>query len=148
MSKLHHLEETINTKTGEITSIRKSFSIKSKNTEEFYFTFLAGLNAICELTRPSDIKVLSCLCARAEFNTGLVSLSSTTRKEITTKLKISSQSLSNSLGRLKEKSLLTGDKGDFIISPQHFWKGTTDERARLLTERKIGIIVNYEFDNK
>lgn len=144
MSKLQHIEETVNTITGEISVIRKTFSVKSKTTEEFYFTFLTGLNAICELSRPSDMKILSILCARAEFNTGKVKLTPQSRKEIVDKLKISPQSFTNSVSRLKEVHLLSGAHGEYEINPQHFWKGTTDERNRLLKDKKV--TVNYDFD--
>lgn len=146
MPKLQHIEEDINVKTGEVKTIRKTFAVKTKNTEDFYLTFLSGLNAICELTRPSDIKILTSLCAVAEYNTGKVKLTSEDRKKIINKLDISAQSFSNSINRLKEANLLEGERGDYIVNPQCFWKGTTDERNRLLKQRSADILLKYRSD--
>lgn len=148
MPKLQHIEENIDAKTGEVKTIRKTFSVKSKNTEEFYLTFLSGLNAICDLSRPSDIKILTALCAMAEFNTGKVKLTSHDRKDLIKRMNISAQSFSNSINRLKEASLLTGERGDYEVNPQCFWKGTTDERQRLLKERSADILLKYRTDEK
>lgn len=146
MSKLQHIEETIDTNSGEVTTIRKTFAVKSKNTEEFFITFLSGLNAICEMSRPSDIKLLAILCSKAEFNTGRVRVTSDDRREILTKLNIATQAFTNSINRLKEQHLISGGRGDYIISPQHFWKGTTDERNKLIKDRRIDILLKYKTD--
>lgn len=147
MGKLHHIEENIDTRTGEVKTVRKTFSVRSKNTEDFYLTFLSGLNAICDLSRPSDIKILTVLCAMAEYNTGKVKLTSHDRKKIIKKLSISAQAFSNSINRLKEASLLEGERGEYKVNPQHFWKGTTDERHRLLKQRSADILLKYR-DNE
>lgn len=141
--KLRHVTETVNTTTGEITSIQKTFSIKADTTEQFYITFLTGLNAIDTLSRPSDIKTLGHLCARAEYNTGVVRISGGIRRELEARLGISTQSLSNSLGRLKIAGLISGKGGDFEINPHCFWKGTTDERNRLLRNKQADITFKY-----
>lgn len=143
MSKLQHIEEQIDTSTGEVKTIRKTFAIKAKNSEDFFLTFLSGMNAICSLSRPSDIKVLTIMCSIAEFNTGKVKLTIKERKTIYKKLNISAQSLSNSLKRLKESGLVSGDRGDYEVNPQYFWKGTTDERNKLLKQQKADILLKY-----
>lgn len=144
--KLQHREEIIDASTGEVKIIKKTFAVKTKTTEDFYLTFFSGMNAICELTRPSDIKILVALCARAEFNTGKVKLTSQDRKEVVEKLGISPQSFSNSINRLKEAKLLEGDRGSYEINIQHFWKGTTDERSRLLKQKQADILLKYRID--
>jgi hypothetical protein len=146
MKKLTRITETVNTGTGEVTTIEKTFTVSSKNSEEFYITFLSGMNAVCELARPSDIKVLSILCTKAVFNTGRVALTPKDRKEIIDKLGIKPQSFSNSINRLKTAGLLSGDRGEYIINPQHFWKGTTDERNKLLREKRIDLLFKYKID--
>lgn len=148
MAKLQHVEETLDRRTGELVTVKKTFAIKSKSTEEFYLTFLSGLNAICELSRPSDIKILTVLCTMAEFNTGRVKLMSCDRASIIKQLSISPQSFSNSIKRLKEAGLLHGDRGDYEVNPQHFWKGTTDERQRLLKQKSADILLKYTQDGK
>lgn len=141
--KLQHIEESFDKESGKVTTVRKTFSVRSKDTEEFYITFLSGLNAICELSRPSDIKILAILCSRAEFNTGRVALTSEDRKDIMKKLGVKPQAFSNSVNRLKKSNLLQGERGDYKINPQHFWKGTTDERNKLLRDKKFDILLKY-----
>ena len=141
--KLKNVTEHVDTTTGEVVSISKTFTVKSNNTEEFFITFLSGLNAICELSRPSDIKVLALMCAKAEFNTGSVRLSAGDRKEIMDKLGCSAQAFSNSLSGLKKASLVSGGRGDYEINPHCFWKGTTDERNRLLRDKHMDLLLKF-----
>ena len=147
MAKLQHTEETTDHRTGEILTVKKTFAVKSKKTEDFFFTFLSGLNAIIPLSRASDIKILTQLCVRAEFNTGKVKLASSDRKDILKLLAIKPQAFTNSLSRLKEAKLLTGDRGEYEINPQYFWKGTTDERAKLLKNRSAQLLLKYDIDD-
>jgi len=144
VKKLHHVEETIDKNTGEVSVIKKTFSVKTNNTEEFYITFLSGINALCGLSRNSDIKVLAMLCSIAEYNTGRVKVTSKTRKDIMDKLSMkSSQAFSNSINRLKKGSLINGERGEYEINPEYFWKGTTDERNKLLKEKKIDLLIKF-----
>ena len=145
MGNYKHKTETIDATTGEVQTITKSYSIKKKKSEDFFFVFLSGLNAIISLTRPSDIKILTCLCDKAEFNTGRVKLTPTDREEITKKLNIKSQAFSNSLTRLRKSGLVEGTKGEYVVNPQCFWKGTTDERERLLKEKSFNLNLKYEY---
>ena len=146
MAKLRHIEETVDTTTGEVKTVTKTFSVKSKNKEDFFMVFLTGLNAICSLSRPSDIKVLVELCSRAEFNTGKVRLTPVDRKEMLEKMKIKAQSLSNSLKRLRGVGLIEGSHGVYEVNPQCFWKGTTDERNKLLRERSAELVLKFRCD--
>jgi DNA-binding transcriptional ArsR family regulator len=143
---LQHIEYTEDRRTGEIATIRKSFSVKSKTREEFFMVFLSGLNAICSLSRPSDIKILACLCERAEYNTGVVRLTPEDRQELIKKLEISSQAFSNSLTRLRTAGLIDGSRGGYEVNPQHFWKGETNERGRLLKAKSLDLLTKYRQD--
>ena len=62
-------------------------------------------------------------------------------------LAIKPQAFTNSLSRLKEAKLLTGDRGEYEINPQYFWKGTTDERAKLLKNRSAQLLLKYDIDD-
>lgn len=142
--RLKHVEETLDQTTGEISVVHKTFSIKADSSEKFFITFLSGLNAICGLSRPSDIKVLAILCSMAEFNTGKVIMTSSARKEIMKKLGIKTpQALSNSISRLKKEHLLEGERGEYEINPQYFWKGNTNERDKLLREKRMNLTLKY-----
>lgn len=144
--KLQHMEESVDLRTGEVTTIRKTFSMKAKNREEFFMVFLSGLNAICSLTRPSDIKILACLCERAEYNTGVIKLTSDERRKITDKLGIKAQAFSNSLARLKKANLVTGSQGTYEVNPQHFWKGETNEREKVLKAKSADVWLQVRQD--
>ena len=146
MSKLQHIEETTDATTGELKTVKKTFAVKSKHKEDFFFVFLSALNAIEPLSRPSDIKVLMHLCSMAEFNTGKVKLAPSDRKRMMDAMKIRPQAFSNSLARLKEVGLITGGRGEYEVSPQYFWKGTTDERGRLLKTRSADLLLKFSTD--
>lgn len=144
MTKYKQVSSEIDHDTGEVRTVTKSFSVKKQRSEEFFFVFLTGLNAICSLTRPSDIKILTHLCSRAEFNTGTVKLTPCDRDALIEELKIKAQAFSNSLGRLKKAGLVEGERGVYTVNPQCFWKGTTDEREKLLKNKSFKLILNYE----
>jgi hypothetical protein len=141
--KLAHIEETTDRTTGELVTVKKTFAVKSKTTEEFFMIFLSGMNALCALSRPSDIKILACLCERAEYNTGVVRLTSLDRASIMDKLSIKPQAFSNSLSRLRSANLVTGHRGAYEVNPQHFWKGETNERQRLLKAKSMDVLLQY-----
>ena len=144
--KLAHIEETTDRTTGELVTVKKTFAVKSKTTEEFFMIFLSGLNALCALSRPSDIKILACLCEKAEYNTGVVRLTSLDRASIMEKLQIKPQAFSNSIARLKAANLVTGNRGAYEVNPQHFWKGETNERQRLLKAKSMDILLQYRHE--
>ena len=146
MTKLSHIEKKLDTRTGEVVTVTKTFSVKNKNKDEFFLTFLDALNAICKLSRAGDLKVLALMCSLADFNKGTVRLSPTDRKDMMEKIGCNTQSLSNSLGRLRTCGLIVGNRGNFEINPQYFWKGTTDERNRLLREKKLELHVKFSVD--
>jgi len=146
--KLKHVTENIDRTTGEVITTSKTFTVAAKNTEEFFFTFLSGLNAICHLSRPSDIKILALLCSKAEYNTGIVRLTTSDRKEIISKLNSTTQSFSNSMTRLRKEGLIVGDHGNYEINPHYFWKGTTDERNKLLRDKKMDILLKFKMNNE
>jgi len=142
MGRLQHTEEEINVSTGEVKTIRKTFATKVKSKQDFFMVFLHGLNSICELSRPSDIKVLVYLCSKAEYNTGRVRLSAGDRVILMETLDIRKQSLSNSLRRLVEVNLLEGSKGTYVVNPQAFWKGETNERERILKAKSVALMID------
>ena len=144
--KLRHVEEISDAKTGELKIVSKTFAVKAESSEEFFFTFLGALNVICELSRPTDLKLLSILCTMCEYNTGKVSLTPTKRTDICQKLGVSSQAVSNSISRLKESKLLLGSRGDYEVNPQYFWKGTTNERQKLLKNRSMDLMLKFSRD--
>jgi hypothetical protein len=126
-----------------IGSIQKQFVVESASSEAFFMTFLTGLNSICDLVRPSDVKLLALLCNVANPDTGVVSMTAKVRLEFLKILSITTQSLSNSLQRLREADLIEGERGDFEIHPETFWRGSLEDRRVLLKEMSADLALNY-----
>lgn len=146
--KLQYIEEKIDRNTGEVSTVKKTFAVKANSTEEFYITFLSGLNALCDLSRQGDIKVMAILCSIADYNTGKVSITSVERKEIIEKTGLSSpQAFTNAISRLKSQGLVTGEKGRYEINPHYFWKGTTDARNKMIKDNKLELIIKFKKDD-
>ena len=138
--------EFVNTETGEVLlqTTSKTFNIKV-TSEEFYFTFLTLLKDVVGLKSIIDVKVLFALCNNAEFNTGIVSMSTNKRKEIMEFVGITYHTLANSLSRLKKQKFISDKNRDYTINPIYFWKGDLKTREQLLKEGKLSI--NIEFEN-
>lgn len=146
MAKLKH-EETRVEKDGIIT-ITKNFSTKT-SSEAFFMCFIDNLSGFFKITCNTDCKVLAMLCSMAEFNTGKVKLTITDRRNLLNSIEgLSTQNLSNSLGRLKKLGLIAGDKGDYEINPKAFWKGTTNERNRILKNEGLEVNIKFQIDNQ
>lgn len=140
-------QTTTNPDTGQVITETTSKTFKVRTTsEEFYFTFLTLIKNIVGLKSIVDVKVLYALCNLAEFNTGIVSLSTNKRNEILSFLDITYHTLSNSLTRLKKNGFIVVNKGDITINPQYFWKGDLKTRENLLRENNLSF--NVEFVNE
>jgi hypothetical protein len=142
MAKLKH-EKTILHENG-VTTISKSFSTKT-TSDAFFMCFIDNMSGLFKITCATDSKVLAKLCSMAEFNTGKVGLTPGNRKLLMEAIiGLSTQNLSHSLGRLKKLGLIAGDKGDYEINPKVFWKGTTDERNKLLKNEGLEISIKFQ----
>lgn len=129
----------IDKQTGEImqTTQRKTYTTKSP-VEKFYMVFFEHIAPVYDLSR-SYQNLLTWLCSNAEFNTGKVLLPTGVRKQCCDDLGISNNTLSNYLKKLKDKKLIEGEGGEFIINPSIFWKGDTKSRAELMQDEQIKI---------
>ena len=130
-------------KKGVIATVQKEFTVKSSSSEEFFITFLSGLNSITDLVRPSDVKVLALLCTKANPVNGIVELSVNARSTMTKSLDMTQQSFSNALLRLRQANLLEGERGDFEVHPQNFWRGSLEDRQVLLKDMSAELALNY-----
>lgn len=79
----------------------------------------------------------------AEFNTGVVRLTTQDRDEVCVQLNISKPNLSKNIKRLKDQGLLVGDRGVYTIDPKLFWKGDRKMRADLLQTEGLRVIVEF-----
>jgi DNA-binding transcriptional ArsR family regulator len=141
--RLRHVEETHDVTTGELLTVSKTFAVKAEKSEEFFFTFLSALNVISGLSSASDIKILAILCSIAEYNTGKAILTADKRADMAKNIGVSSQAITNSISRLKKAGLICGARGIYEINPQYFWKGTTNEREKLLKSEGLNIVIKF-----
>lgn len=130
--------------TGEITEdIQvKNFTVQT-TTDKFYMTFIDFAAPLFDLKQGLDKALIAKLCCMAEFNTGIVKLTTQDRSDICKFLGISKQQLTNSLGRIKKLNLLSGSNGNFLINPKIFWKGDMKSRSEALKDNQIKMVFNF-----
>jgi hypothetical protein len=132
--------EIIDCETGEVKTIDVTKTFTTKVTSDsFYMTFIDYISPIYKLKSDAAKTVLTWLCHHADFNTGIVSISSKDRKEMCSELNITNSTVSNNLKKLKELNLISGEGGKYMINPQVFWKGELKERNKLLNDKEIQI---------
>lgn len=154
MAKKHILQSTSVTttdkETGEVThhEVTKLFKINIGKQEEFYMTYCHYLSGIYQLSYADDIKLLVKLCEWGEYDTGIVSLTASKRQEICRDLGMHTTNISKSIKRLKEKMLISGDGGDYLINPAIFWKGDRSVRRQLLKKKGLNVTFNFNLENE
>lgn len=113
--------EVVDKETGEIGKVenvkKQKITIES---EPFYMVFIDYIAPLFNLSNSTAKSVLAWMCSKATFNTGQISLSPSDRESMMKELNIKKSALSNILKELKEKNLISGDKGTYIINPQIF----------------------------
>lgn len=148
MKKLKNttLTTTTNCETGEFleVTIEKSYTVKNVTIDNFYMTFIDNMSGYFNLRSAIDIKVLTKFCCMAEFNTGEVSLTSQRRLEVCDLIGVTTQQLTNSISNLKAKGFLIGQRGTYTINPKVFWKGTTQEREKLMKNGELVFTVTVK----
>lgn len=141
-----HNEEIVNNETGEITTVRKSVSITTKNSDEFFMIYVRFVSGLFELSSANDIKILIRFCQLAEFNTGAVLIPAGRRKEMLDEFGMQSSHFSNAIARLKKANLLTGEQGNYKLNPIVVWKGDIKTRDQLI--RNKGLDFNVKFTSE
>jgi DNA-binding MarR family transcriptional regulator len=134
-------------KDGTIVEEEINYAIKTK-TEAFIMIFANEIGGLNQLRSVLDCKLLFILADKAEFNTGIVKLTTNTRKEIADSLGITPQSITNSLCRLKTAGLIAGTGGDYSLNPYFIWKGTTNARNKLIKETNKDKYESTEFTER
>jgi len=138
------VREYVDQDTGEISLIetQKTHIIKVVE-EEFFMMHVKLLKNYYDLDHVSDFRLIVKLCELAEFNTGSVSISTGKRQEICKELNINTTNFSKYIKRLKDKKLITGDKGEYLINPGIFWKGDRRERKKLLDSGSLSVVFEF-----
>lgn len=143
MARLKHETTVTDRETNQPITTSKTFSVRAKNSEEFYFTFLSFMQKQLKIKNLVDIQVLTKFCLIMEYDSTRVMLPAPRRKELCEELGIRSTHLSNSISRLKELGIMTGEGGMYEISPFLVWKGRTDERDKLLREQGLELKIKF-----
>lgn len=114
-------------------------------SEPFYITFLNYVGWMYDIRGNVALNVMAQLMELAEFNTGLVNLSTDSRRRIMESVGISSSALSRAISVLESKGAIarhryvnkrTGEfiesKCSYVINPEMFWKGDMKSRKKLV----------------
>lgn len=124
---------TVDTYTGEMIdeTTSKTFSVK-KEVEPFFLTYSRCMSILYNLTSLTAIKILWKFLERAEYNTGIVYITSQVKKDIIDDLNISTSIYNKAIAILKEAEIISGNKGQYIINPNIHWKGDYKTREKLI----------------
>lgn len=102
-------------------------------------TFIGYMSPLFNLHSDVARSILDWMCMRAEYNSGVVDLSASKRQKMCQDLSITSNQVTNNLRKLKELGLITGEKGEFTINPEIFWKGDTKTRQQVLEGKSLKV---------
>lgn len=139
------IREYVDVNTGEVQMIETSKTFTTKvPTDRFFMVFIDVLSPYFNLKSDNAKKILVWMCQHAEFNTGVVRLTSADRLQMAEDIDICPNTITNNLKKLKDAKLISGDKGIFQITPVLFWKGSMDKRAELLEDREVQITFGIE----
>ena len=132
--------EIVDVNTGELVKIdtQKTFTEKI-NSERFYMTFLDYISPLYKLKSESARRTLDWCCEHAEFNSGIIDLTTSKRTDLCEDLSITNNQLTNNLRKLKELGLITGNKGQFKVNPEIFWKGDLQSRKQALEGKQLKV---------
>lgn len=132
--------EIVDVTTGEVVKVdtQKTFTEKI-SPDSFYMTFIGYMSPLFNLHSDVARSILDWMCMRAEYNSGVVDLSTSKRQKMCSDLSITSNQVTNNLKKLKELGLITGEKGEFTINPEIFWKGDTKTRQQVLEGKALKV---------
>jgi hypothetical protein len=134
--------EIVDVNTGELVKVdtQKTFTEKI-NPEHFYMTFIDYIAPLYQLHSEVARRMLDWMCEHAEYNTGIVDLSTSKRQQMCSELSLANNQVTNNLKKLKDLNLITGDKGSFTVNPEIFWKGDAQSRKDLLQNKSLQVSV-------
>lgn len=130
-------EEHVNETTGEVLTTKKTVTFASKSSDEFFMIFVKFIGGFFDLKSTLDMKLLIKFCQIADFNTGVVLLPAGLRKELLLDLDVKNSHLSNSIARLKEAGLISGEQGKYELNPIVAWKGDIKTRDELIRTKGL-----------
>lgn len=106
----------------------------------FYITFFEAFKILNKCNK-IDRQVIDILMKYSEFNTNIVNITTYIKDNIISEINIASQTLSNTLSKLKKKEIIFPviykgklRKGTYLINPVFFWKGNISENEKYIKE--------------
>lgn len=140
--------EIVDQQTGELIlkTESKTFSVK-KDNEPFFLTYSRCMSMLYNLTSLTAVKILWKFLERAEYNTGIVYITSQVKKDIINALDISESIYNKSISMLKTSNIITGNRGQFVINPEIHWKGDYKTREKIMKEGGLKITVMADLPN-
>lgn len=143
-TKTYHEEYTREDGTTTVRDVKKTVKI-SMEDNPFFMTFLKCMRWQWGLKGETSIRVIELMMNSAEYNTGIVDLSTDVREHIRQELGISNPALSRALAELLQSGAIkkmtrrdniTGEikesKCRYMINPELFWKGELNKREQLI----------------
>jgi hypothetical protein len=128
----------------EVVDFEKVKSLRTKVSEDtFYMTFIDYISPYFNLKSDNARKILVWMCNHAEWNTGKVSLTTALRTQMAEEIDICPNTITNNLKKLKDAKLINGEKGEFQINPQVFWKGELAVRRQMLKDKELQITFQF-----
>jgi predicted transcriptional regulator len=105
--------------------MNRQVTIKASNTREFFTSLVKFLASFYDLTVSLDKELIACLCNLAD-ESGSVVVNPIQRKKLLVELEVKNSHLSNSIKRLRDKGLISGEQGKYQLSSILIWKGLED----------------------
>lgn len=131
----------------QVQTTQKEFKFKSEE-DKFYMVFIDFVKWMYNITSVNSLKLLPKLMEIAEFDTGVVTISTGIRAQFMKELGLSQATFTRAINDLLENEAMqkmyleetnedTGEvtktelKGQYVINPEMFWKGDLKKRKEL-----------------
>jgi DNA-binding Lrp family transcriptional regulator len=125
--------KTTSKTVGQTTQIEEvKFSVAREATE-FIMIFPESIKVIHKLNT-TDLSILYYLAFLSDYNSTIIKMDSTDRKEMMDSLGITPQHLSRCLAKLKELGFIYGERGRYELNPYFVWKGSLKSRYKIIKE--------------
>lgn len=125
----------IDPETGELLDTEvdvKTKTILVETKEQFAFTYSSIIGALKNLTG-ADIKLLTYICLKAEYNTNIVVLIKPFLLKLSEEVDLSVETLKASVTNLKRQGVIIPlGSGAYRINPRYYWRGDSTERKNKL----------------
>lgn len=122
--------ETNELVSEEIEVKKHKLVVDSKESMAFISSYILGLFHDLDGT---ELKLITYCAVNAEYNSNTVNLTRPMCGIIEEKLGIGYQTIKNTITKLKKKNILIPmGSGTYRVNPKYSWKGTSDERRKVM----------------